>query len=109
MAASVERIVVDSDSTYPDTGIIRDISTGNIAIDYSKYLERIAHATETMASDVAAMKALATGAGIKTNDPLAWIGLMSVYKLYAEDPGSMGLDALKAYKAKIDAMVESLG
>ena len=106
---ALERIVVDSDSSYPDTGIIRDEATGNIAVDYSKYFERIATAVETIQADVSAIKSLAETNGIKTMDPLAWIGLMSVYKLHVEDPGSMGVEALKAYKAKIDALVESLG
>jgi hypothetical protein len=105
---TVERIVVDSDSTYPDTPIIRDTS-GNIVVDYSIYLERIATAVETIQADVSAIKSLAETNGIKTMDPLAWIGLMSVYKLHVEDTGAMGVEALKSYKAKIDALVESLG
>lgn len=58
--------------------------------------------------DINELKNLAAGVGIKTMDPLAWIGLMSVYKLHVEDTGAMGVEALKAYKAKIDALVESL-
>ena len=58
--------------------------------------------------DINELKTLASGVGIKTVDPLAWIGLMSVYKLHVEDPGAMGVEALKAYKAKIDALVASL-
>lgn len=114
--ALVERIIVDSDSTYPDVTVIRDIESGNIAIDYSKYLERLATSAESIATDIDsiaadidAIKTLAEVDGIATKDPLAWMGLMSVYKLYVEDPGSMGIDALKAYKAKIDALVASLG
>jgi hypothetical protein len=61
-----------------------------------------------MSDNINAIKNLAEGPGIKTLDPLAWIGLMSVYKLYVEDPGAIGLEELKAYKAKIDALVASL-
>lgn len=107
--ALIERIIVDSDSTYPDVTVIRDIESGNIAIDYSKYLERLATSAESIAADIDAIKTLAEVDGIATKDPLAWMGLMSVYKLYVEDPGSIGIDALKAYKAKIDALVASLG
>ena len=104
----VERIIVDTDSTYPDLSVIRDISTGNIAVDYSKYLERLATSAESMAANISTIKTLAETTGITTTDPLAWMGLMSVYKLYVEDPGAIGLEELKAYKAKIDALVASL-
>ena len=105
---AVERVVVDTDSTYPDTGIIRDIPTGNLVVDYSKYFEKITTAVESMAADIHAVKLLAEGSGVKTNDPLGWLGLMSVYKLYVEDPNAIGLDALKAYKEKIDSLIASL-
>ena len=114
---TVERIVVDSDSTYPDTPIIRDAS-GNIVVDYSKYLERIAIAVETMSSNTTAIKnSLATlvtnstqlnsiidAKGIKMNAPYDWVGLISAYKLYVEDTGAIGLDKLTEYYNKINAL-----
>lgn len=110
---SVERIILDSDSTHPDVVVVRDIATGNIAIDYSKYYERMATSVEAIAADIDTIKTLADVDGIAVKDPLGWIGLMSVYKLYAEDGSGnvdpVKLEALKAYKAKLDALVASLG
>ena len=104
---ALERIVVDSDSTYPDTGIIRDEATGNIVADYSKYFERIATAVETISTDVAAIKGMAESGGIKTLGAQDWILLASVYKMFVDDTTKenyIGIDQLTEYKDKIDSL-----
>jgi hypothetical protein len=41
--------------------------------------------------------------GIKMNAPYDWLGLVSIYRLYAEDP-AIGLEKLTDYFALINAL-----
>ena len=47
------------------------------------------------------MKELGEGTGIHIVGPYDWLGYSSLYKLYVEDDGAIGLDALISYKDKI--------
>lgn len=118
-------------TTLPGQTIVTD-SNGGIAIDYSSYYERIATALETIATDTTAIKTslanvdtqlttmstsistmttnsttitgLATGTGIHMVGPYDWLGYMSLYKLYVEDTGAIGLTKLTEYKDKVKAL-----
>ena len=109
--------VGDDSSTLTPIKVVRDTESGQIAIDYSNYYQRIAVAAETMAT---AMQTLATNytttvtrlgelntiideKGIKMNAPYDWLGLVSIYRLYAEDP-AIGLAELTEYFDKINAL-----
>lgn len=109
--------VGDDSSTLTPIKVVRDTGSGQIAIDYSNYYQRIAVAAETMAT---AMQTLATNStttvtrlgelntiidekGIKMNAPYDWLGLVSIYRLYAEDP-AIGLAELTEYFDKINAL-----
>ena len=109
--------VGDDSSTLTPIKVVRDTESGQIAIDYSNYYQRIAVAAETMAT---AMQTLATNStttvtrlgelntiidekGIKMNAPYDWLGLVSIYRLYAEDP-AIGLAELTSYFDKINAL-----
>lgn len=109
--------VGDDSSTLTPIKVVRDTESGQIAIDYSNYYQRIAVAAETMAT---AMQTLATNStttvtrlgelntiidekGIKMNAPYDWLGLVSIYRLYAEDP-AIGLAELTEYFDKINAL-----
>jgi hypothetical protein len=88
----------DSSTTI---NVVFDETSGNIAIDYTDKYERIATALERMAE-------LAEGPGIHTATAFDWLGLMSIYKLYVDNPDTaIGLEELKAYKAKIDSLPKS--
>ena len=109
--------VGDDSSTLTPIKVVRDTESGQIAIDYSNYYQRIAVAAETMAT---AMQTLATNStttvtrlgelntiidekGIKMNAPYDRLGLVSSYRLYAEDP-AIGLAELTEYFDKINAL-----
>ena len=109
--------VGDDSSTLTPIIVVTDTGSGQIAIDYSNYYQRIAVAAETMAT---AMQTLATNStttvtrlgelntiidekGIKMNAPYDWLGLVSIYRLYAEDP-AIGLAELTEYFDKINAL-----
>ena len=85
------------DSSKSGYAVINE-STGSIAIDYTLHYERIATALETIATKMSSIEALATGTGIHVSGAYDWLGLMSVYKLYVEDDGAIGLENLKYYK-----------
>ena len=109
--------VGDDSSTLTPIKVVRDTDSGHIAIDYSNYYQRIAVAAETMAT---ALQTLATNStttvtrlgelntiidekGIKMNAQYDWLGLVSIYRLYAEDP-AIGLEKLTDYFALINAL-----
>jgi hypothetical protein len=88
----------DSSTTI---NVVFDEATGNMAIDYSDKYDRIATALERIV-------VLAEGSGIHTSTAFDWLGLMSIYKHYVDNPDTaIGLEELKAYKAKIDALPKS--
>jgi len=116
--------VGDDSSTLTPIKVIRDTESGQIAIDYSDYYKRIAIAIETLATNSTAISTaagtLATNStttvtkltelnsiidekGIKMNAPYDWLGLVSIYRLYAEDP-AIGLAELTSYFDKINAL-----
>lgn len=61
----------------------------------------IATRTTTLATNSTTMTTLATGPGIHIVSPYEWIGYASLYKLYVEDTGAIGLARLSEYKDKI--------
>ena len=68
---------------------------------------RIASALEpsdstSFADHIAAVRNLAEGSGIHTVGPYDWLGYSSLYKLYVEDTGAIGLAKLIEYKDKIN-------
>lgn len=96
---------------------------GTIKIpDYTTDIGRIATALETIATNTTAIKTtietqltiiatnsttmtgLATGTGIHMVGPYDWLGYMSLYKLYVEDTGAIGLTKLTEYKDKVKAL-----
>lgn len=95
----VEPVQAQDSST--SINVVFDEATGNLAIDYSDKFERIAIALERMAE-------LAEGSGIHTASAFDWLGLMSIYKAYVDNPDTaIGLEELKAYKEKIDSLPKS--
>jgi hypothetical protein len=50
------------------------------------------------------MTTLATGTGIHIVSPYEWLGYASLYKLYVEDTGAIGLAKLSEYKDKIKSL-----
>jgi len=110
---ALERITLevgDDSSTLTPIKVVRDTNSGQIAIDYSDYYRRIAIATETLATNSALtvtrlneLNTIIDEKGIKMNAPYDWLGLISVYRLYAEDP-AIGLGKLTEYFDKINAL-----
>lgn len=97
----------------------------SVAIDYTTYYSRIATALETIAtnsttissslsaiktdldtmtSNSTTIKDLAIGTGIHFVSPYEWLGYMSLYKLYVEDSGAIGLTKLTEFKDKIKSL-----
>jgi hypothetical protein len=83
--------------------------------DYTSELGRIATALETIASSVSGDSTslisvmsdfldLARTEGIKTQGVYDWVLLSSVYKLYVDDAGAIGLTKLTEYKDKIASL-----
>ena len=64
----------------------------------------IATNTTTISTNSTTMTTLASGSGIHIVSPYEWLGYASLYKLYVEDTGAIGLTALAAYKDKITAL-----
>lgn len=58
----------------------------------------------TMTTNSTAIKNLASGTGIHMVGPYDWLGYMSMYKLYVEDTGAIGLTKLTEYKDKISSL-----
>ena len=58
----------------------------------------------TLSSNSTTIKNLASGPGIRTVGPYDWLGYMSLYKLYVEDSGAIGLTKLSEYKDKIKSL-----
>jgi hypothetical protein len=67
----------------------------------------IAQIVSSLMLEVKDIKDLAAGSGIHTVGAYEWLGLMSSYKLYVEDDGAIGLEALTAYKDKVNALPTS--
>ena len=91
--------IVGEDSSNP-LNVIYHESSGHIAIDYSKYYERIATAVETLAS-------LAQGQGLHTKGPYEYLNLISVFKNLVEEgtilnPPTIQKSATKEARNKID-------
>ena len=120
-------------TTIPGVTVLIDTAAEGIAIDYSPYYERIATALEnisaslggdsttvvgilggletsinsnlsTLAANSTTIKDLATGTGIHMVGPYDWLGYMSMYKLYVEDAGAIGLTKLTEYKDKVKSL-----
>jgi hypothetical protein len=82
--------IVGEDSSNPLNVVYHDTS-GNLVIDYSKYYERIAHASETISANIAKIEAhqkqlldLANGNGIHIISPLDLLSFISTYKFLIE-------------------------
>ena len=56
----------------------------------------------TTSQSLETISTLASGDGVRMVGPYDWLGYSSLYKLYVEDDGAIGLDALIAYKDKIN-------
>lgn len=67
----------------------------------------ISQIVSSLMLEVKDIKDLAAGTGIHTVGAYEWLGLMSSYKLYVEDSGAIGLEALTAYKDKVNALPTS--
>jgi hypothetical protein len=107
MAISKLNDLLDQNDSTQASSYLYENGTG-IAIDYSPYLSRIAASLETIATKISSIESLAKTDGIKSTNPYEWIGLMSIYKHYVDNPDTaIGLDALKEYKAKIDSLPKS--
>lgn len=128
---ALDREVIAADDSTVSTTVVSD-SNGGLAIDYSNFYNRIASAletiadnstallsaqtaatisaaaiatqTQTIATQISAISQLASGTGVHTMGPIDWVGLISTYKLYVEDPEAIGLDALKEYFDKINEL-----
>jgi archaellum component FlaC len=90
IAVSLENFIGSSDSTQG----------GQTAL-----IGRIADAIEVIEQQQKEFNDLASGSGIHTLSPQDWIGLISTYKLYVDDPETaIGLDKLEEYFTKIDTL-----
>jgi hypothetical protein len=67
----------------------------------------ISQIVSSLMLEVKDIKDLAAGSGIHTVGAYEWLGLMSSYKLYVEDDGAIGLEALTAYRDKVNALPTS--
>jgi hypothetical protein len=79
-----------------------DIKTSLSSIN--THLSTVATNTTTISTNSTTMTTLATGTGIHIVSPYEWLGYMSLYKLYVEDNGAIGLSKLAEYKDKIRAL-----
>lgn len=114
--------------------VVYDDTNGGVAIDYSSYYERIAVATETlatnsttisnnistiasqltnMASDIDNLKTLANTSGIRTIQPYGYVGNAILYLLYikqaqileeAEAGGNTQAEALQKFDQLLNEM-----
>lgn len=93
-------------------------SNTGVTVDYSVELGRIVTALETIANAVDGDSTtlisvlsdfldLARTEGIKTQGVYDWVLLSSVYKLYVDDDGAIGLEKLIEYKDKIESLPKS--
>lgn len=76
-----------------------DIKTSLSSIN--THLSTVAVNTTTISTNSTTMITLATGPGIHIVSPYEWVGYASLYKLYVEDTGAIGLTRLSEYKDKI--------
>lgn len=67
----------------------------------------IAQIVSSLMLEVKDIKDLAAGTGIHTVGAYEWLGFASTYKLYVEDDGAIGLEALTAYKEKVNSLPTS--
>lgn len=79
-----------------------DIKTSLSSIN--THLSTIATNTTTISTNSTTMTTLATGTGIHIVSPYEWLGYSSLYKLYIEDTGAIGLTKLTEYKDKIKSL-----
>ena len=79
-----------------------DIKTSLSSIN--THLSTIATNTTTLSTNSTTMTTLATGTGIHIVSPYEWLGYMSLYKLYVEDTGAIGLTRMSEYKDKIRSL-----
>jgi hypothetical protein len=79
-----------------------DIKTSLSSIN--THLSTVATNTTTISTNSTTMTTLATGTGIHIVSPYEWLGYASLYKLYVEDTGAIGLSKLSEYKDKIKAL-----
>jgi hypothetical protein len=128
---ALDREILPADDSTLSTTVVFD-SNGGVAIDYSSYYERIASALENISTaigvdstsisgilassaqsleniqtSISEIKTLASTTGIKTQGVYDWVLLSSVYKLYVDDAGAIGLENLTEYKDKIESLPKS--
>lgn len=129
---ALERSILEAEDSTLAVSVVTDTGSGNLAIDYGAYLNRIAIAVEAIAADIDTiatnttamasaiatistnssvtasgidtLKTLAQGNGIRMVTPYEWIGLVSSYRLYVEETGAIGLSKLQEYKDKINTL-----
>jgi len=92
IATALETLATNS------TDIKNSLSTINT------HLSTVATNTTTISTNSTTMTTLATGTGIHIVSPYEWLGYASLYKLYVEDTGAIGVTALTEYKDKIKAL-----
>lgn len=68
------------------------------------HLSTVATNTTTISTNSTTMTTLATGTGIHIVSPYEWLGYASLYKLYVEDTGAIGISKLSEYKDKIKSL-----
>jgi hypothetical protein len=103
MAITKLNDLLDQNDSTQASSYLYEANTG-IAIDYSPYLSRIAASLETISTKLSSIESLATTNGIKTQGVYDWVLLSSVYKLYVDDAGAIGLTKLTEYKDKISSL-----
>jgi len=128
---ALDREILPADDSTLSTTVVFD-SNGGVAIDYSSYYERNASALENISTaigvdstsisgilassaqsleniqtSISEIKTLASTTGIKTQGVYDWVLLSSVYKLYVDDAGAIGLENLTEYKDKIESLPKS--
>jgi hypothetical protein len=88
---------------------LENISTA-IGVDstsISGILASSAQSLENIQTSISEIKTLASTTGIKTQGVYDWVLLSSVYKLYVDDDGAIGLENLTEYKDKIESLPKS--
>jgi hypothetical protein len=110
-------------TTLPGYTILSDSITGGIAVisntpndstlpaysianEIADKLTIIASRLESISNSLSSINNLAEGAGIHTQGPQDWIGLISTYKLYVENagPDRMSLTEFREYFEKVNSL-----
>jgi len=102
---SIERLLVDSDSTSSPAPIIRDAISGSIAVDYTTLLSRIADSAESIATSLATLSSNSTSIKNSITAIESDIDNMSAKSTIIADKQT----AMETYQKKLKELGETTG